>query len=203
MRKLKLQVQISIDGFIADKNGKTNWLLWKDWDRQWNWDDELKKYFNEIFESIDCILLSRKMAEGGFIDHWTAAAKEPDDPRFEYAKKINATHKIVFTKKPDEPKWNNVDILGADLTGEINRLKNQRGKDIIVYGGATFVSSLIKARLIDEFQLFINPTILGNGLPIFEGLESMQDLALVESKSFDCGMAVLIYEPKKSSNYSK
>src|SRR5687767_6437558 len=98
MRKLKLQVQISVDGFIADKDGKTDWLVWSDWNSQWNWDDELKKYFNEIFESIDCILLSRKIAEGGFIEHWTSAANDPNDPRFRYAKKVNGTHKIVFTK---------------------------------------------------------------------------------------------------------
>lgn len=196
MRKLKLQVQISIDGFIADKNGKTDWLVWKDWNKQWNWDEGLKKYFNEIFESVDCILLSRKIAEGGFIDHWVTAAKDPDDPRFEYAKKINDTQKIVFTKTLDKSTWSSVETSDTDLTDEVNRLKNQKGKDIIVFGGATFVSSLIQAGLVDEFQLFINPTILGSGLPIFQELDSVKDLVLVDSKSFACGMAVLIYQPK-------
>lgn len=65
MKKLILQVQISIDGFIAGPHGETDWMVW-DWGREWNWDDELKGDFREVFETIDCILLSRKMAEGGF-----------------------------------------------------------------------------------------------------------------------------------------
>lgn len=61
-------MQMSVDGFVADTNGKKDWQLWK-WDTEWNWDDELKKYFTGIMDSVDCILLSRKMAEEGFISH--------------------------------------------------------------------------------------------------------------------------------------
>jgi dihydrofolate reductase len=85
----------------------------------------------------------------------------------------------------------------GDLAEEITKIKKQPGKDIIAYGGATFVSALIKHGLIDEFHLFINPAAIGNGMPIFRELVSNQDLKLVKATSFDCGIVVLHYEPKR------
>lgn len=76
-------MQISLDGFIADKDGKTDWMLWN-WGDEWLWDDELRKYHNEITASVDCILLSGKMVEpgGGFIQRWaTMAGKRQEHPR--------------------------------------------------------------------------------------------------------------------------
>lgn len=193
MRKLKLQVQISVDGYIAEINGKTDWMVWN-WGDEWNWDDDLKKYFNDLTESVDCILLSRKMAEEGFIAHWAKVAENPNGPQVAFAKKITEAHKVVFTKTLDKSEWNNTDIARGDLEGEINKLKNQNGKDIIVYGGATFVSSLIKAGLIDEFYLFVNPTVLGKGMTIFKEINSDLNLTLVKSTSYDCGIVVLKYK---------
>lgn len=66
MRKLTLEVQMSVDGYIAEKNGNTDWMVWN-WGDEWNWDDELKKYHTDLTKSVDGILLSRKMAEAGFI----------------------------------------------------------------------------------------------------------------------------------------
>jgi dihydrofolate reductase len=195
MRKLKLQVQMSVDGYIAEINGETDWLVWN-WGDEWNWDDELKKYFTELTESVDCILLSRKMAKEGFISHWAKVAENSIDPQVEFAKKITDAHKVIFTKTLDKSEWNNADIARGDLEGEINKLKNQTGKDILVYGGATFVSSLIKAGLIDEFYLFVNPTALGNGMTIFKEIDSKLNLTLVKSKSYDCGIVVLKYKLK-------
>lgn len=194
MRKLKLQVQMSVDGYIAETNGKTDWMIWN-WGEEWTWDDELKKYFNDLTASVDCILLSRKMAEEGFIAHWAKTAENPNGPQYGFAKNITDAHKVVFSRTLDKSKWNNTDIARGGLAGEINKLKNQKGKDIIVYGGATFVSSLIKERLIDEFYLFVNPTALGNGMTIFKELDSKRNLTLIKSKSYDCGIVVLKYIP--------
>jgi dihydrofolate reductase len=83
------------------------------------------------------------------------------------------------------------------LAGEINRLKSQEGKDIIAYGGATFVSELIRQGLIDEYHLFINPVAIGKGMTIFNTLEQKKDLRLVKATAFDCGIVVLYYEPKR------
>jgi dihydrofolate reductase len=88
-------------------------------------------------------------------------------------------------------------LAKGDLAEEINRLKSQDGKDMIAYGGATFVSGLIQAGLIDEFHLFVNPAAIGTGMPIFKSLESKQALALKKSIAFDCGIVLLCYEIKR------
>ena len=196
MRKLILEVQMTIDGYVADINGRTDWQLWN-WGADWNWDDELKKYFTGIMESVDCILLSRKMAKEGFISHWKQAAEDPKDPRFAYASKINETHKVVFTKTLEKSEWDNIDLAKGDLTDEVNRLKSQKGKDMVVYGGASFVSALIKEGLIDQYQLFINPVAIGNGMSIFNQLNDRQSMHLVKAKSYDCGILVMICKPEK------
>ena len=190
MRKLKLQVQMSVDGYVAGPNGEMDWM-------EWNWDDKLKQYVTDLTEPIDCIVLGRKLAQG-FIPYWASVAANPNDPQFTAGKKFTGTYKVVFTKTLDKSEWNNTDIAKGELVDEINKLKNQDGKDIIAYGGATFVSSLIKAGLIDDFHLFINPTAIGNGMTIFKELEGKQNLTLVKSTSFDCGIVVLNYEPKRN-----
>ncbi|EKT3958530.1 dihydrofolate reductase [Flavobacterium psychrophilum] len=197
MRKLKLEIQISIDGFIADNNGKTDWLECN-WADVSQWDNGLIKYFNEITETVDCILLSRKMAKEGFIDFWKNLTENSEHPLFELAQKITTAHKVVFTKTIGKSEWDNTEVANDELVDEIKKLKNKNGKDIIVYGGATFVSSLIKLGLIDEFHLFINPTALGNGKPIFEVLENKQSFNLIKTKPFECGIIVLHYEPKRN-----
>jgi dihydrofolate reductase len=142
------------------------------------------------------------MACEGFKAHWNAVAENPGDSRYLFAKHITGTYKIVFSttlKKTDTIPggWENTDIAEGDYVTYINKLKNQQGKNIVVYGGSSFVSSLIKARLIDEFHLIINPTALGDGLPIFENVPGQQDMKLVKAQGFECGIAVLNYMLKK------
>ena len=182
MRKLKLQVQMTVDGYIAGINGEMDWTTR-------DWDDKLKKYVGEITEPVDCIILGRKLAQG-FIPYWAS------HPEQEGADKFNSTKKFVFTKTLEKSEWDNTVLAKGDLVEEIAKLKKQDGQDIIAYGGATFVSALIKHGLIDEFHLFINPTAIGNGMSIFKELDGKQDLALVKSTSFDCGIVVLNYEPQ-------
>ncbi len=130
-------------------------------------------------------------------------AANPDDPEFAAGKMFTNTHKVVFTKTLDRSKWDNTVLAKGDLVDEITQLKKQGGKDIIAYGGATFVSALIKQGLIDEFHLFINPTAIGKGMTIFKELDREQNLALVKSTSFDCGIVVLNYKPKRELNLRK
>jgi dihydrofolate reductase len=186
MRKLKLQVQMSIDGYIAGLNGEMDWMVR-------NWDDKLMAYVGEITDPIDCIVLGRKLAQG-FIPHWANVAANPDNPEFSAGQKFTTTKKVIFTKTLDESEWDNTVLAKGDLVDEITKLKKQDGKDIIAYGGGTFVSALIKASLIDEFHLFVNPVVLGSGMSIFQGLESKQNLALKKSLGFPCGIALLCYE---------
>jgi dihydrofolate reductase len=193
MRKLKLQVQITVDGFIAGPIGEMNWLVW-------DWNEELKQYVADITESVDCIVLGRKLAEG-FIPHWANVAANTENQEYAAGRKFTDTKKIVFSKTLDTSDavvktWNNTLLAKGDIVEEVNQLKTQKGKDIIAYGGATFVSELVKNKLIDEFYLFVNPAIIGSGLSIFKEIESTQNLTLIDSKKFICGIVVLKYKQK-------
>lgn len=185
---------MTIDGFIAGPNSEMDWMVW-------NWDDKLKEYIKEITEPVDCIVLGRKLAQG-FIPHWTAAFNNPDGAE-EGSKKMVETPKIVFTKTLKKSEWNNTIIANGDLDDEITKLKNQYGGDIIVYGGASFVSSLIKHGLIDELHLLINPTAIGKGMTIFKELNSTQNFNLIKAIPFECGIVVLNYEPKHNQGTNR
>lgn len=190
MRKLKLQVQMTVDGYIAEPSGELDFMVW-------NWDDALKQYVETITAPVDCIVLGRKLAEG-FIPHWAGVAANPDDEDFAAGKRFTDTHKVVFTKTLNQSEWNNTVLARGNLIDEITQLKSQEGNDIIAYGGATFVSDLIQHRLIDEFHLFMNPVAIGSGMTIFKELDRKQDLTLIKSIAFECGVVVLNYEPKHS-----
>jgi dihydrofolate reductase len=188
MRKLRLQVHMSVDGCIAGPNNEMDWLVW---------DDDYIKYLNDITESVDTIIMGRKMVDG-FIPYWTEVANKLDDPMYEIAKKMVEIPKVVFTKTLNKSHWSNTNIATSDLKDEITKLKNLDGRDIVVYGGISFDSSLIKEKLIDEFYLFINPIVLGSGKTIFKDFKEIQKLTLMESKVFDCGLVLLHYEVKKN-----
>ena len=105
--------------------------------------------------------------------------------------------KVIFTKTLDKSDWPNTDIATGDFRDEITKLKNLDGGDIIVYGGASFDSSLIREKkLIDEFYLFVNPIVMGSGKTIFKDLKEIQKLTLIDSKVFECGLVLLHYEVK-------
>ena len=174
---------MTVDGYVSGLNGEMDWVTF-------NWGADIGKYVTEITEPVDCIVLGRKLAQG-FIPHWAS------NPELAGAAKINSSKKVVFTKTLDRSDWDNTVLARGDLVDEITQLKKQDGQDIIAYGGATFVSALIQQGLIDEFHLFINPAAIGNGLPIFTGLDHKQNLTLKKSLAFTCGIVVLCYEPKR------
>lgn len=190
MRKLKLQVQITVDGYIGGPNGEMDFM-------EWNWDDKLKQYIGELTAPVDCIVLGRKLAEG-FIPYWADVAANPAHPEHEAGVTFTETNKVVFTKTLEKSNWANTILAKGDLADEIKKLKNQDGKDIIVYGGATFVSALIQQGLIDEYHLLINPAVIGNGLSIFREVNGTQQLELIQSVSFACGIVLLHYKPKRN-----
>jgi dihydrofolate reductase len=189
-RKLKLHVNMSVNGCIAGPNGEMDWMVGL-------LDDELIKYAYKLHEPVDTILLGRKMTDV-FISTWSDVMNKPDDPWYVFAKKMIETPKVVFTKTLNESKWINTDIATGDLVEEVNKIKSQNGGDIIVYGGASFDSFLIKEKLIDEFYFFINPVAIGNGMTIFKDLNEIQKYTLIESKAFESGKVLLHYEAKRS-----
>ncbi len=185
MRKVKLSMQMTINGYVAGPNGENDWMTW-------NPDDEFMEFLNSSFDSSDTILLGRKLADG-FIRFWeNALDKNPDTP---FAKKIVDTPKVVFTKTLDKSTWNNTTLAKGNLAEEIASLKEQTGKDILVIGGAGFVSSLIKEGLINEYHLIINPTAISSGLTIFESLDRIQKFSPLQSKLYSGGKTVLSYKP--------
>lgn len=184
MRKLKLQVQITLDGFMAGSNGEMDWMVL-------NWDNALNQYVRELTDSIGTIVMGRKLAEG-FIPYW-ASAPQGEEP--EGVDKMNGTPKVVFSRTLQQSPWPNAVVATGDLADEIHALKAGNDKDIIVYGGVDFVSELIKLDLVDEYHLFINPVAIGRGLSLFQKRETQLDLTLLESNSFASGMTVLRYAP--------
>ncbi|QAU50296.1 dihydrofolate reductase family protein [Bradyrhizobium guangzhouense] len=194
MRKLVLQMQMSTDGYFAvDK--PVDWQLWG-WGERCNWDDDLKGDFNSIFASIDCILLSRKMIEGGYLDHWGAAAKRyPADKFYAFAQRVVDVPKVVLTQRLTRSRWDRTVIAGGPLEDEVRKLKNRPERSIIAFGGIGLASSLLAMDLVEELQLFINPVILGHGASIFERNRTKQ-LMLLQSKAYPCGMVVNRYQPR-------
>ena len=186
MRKLKLQTQMSVDGYMAGPNGELDFA-------GRNWDAGLIQYVTELTESMDCIVLGRKLAQG-FIPHWATVAADPNHPEHTAGVKFTDTPKVVFTKTLEKSEWANTVLAKEDIVDEINKLKKQNGNDINAYGGSTFVSSLIEHGLVDELHLFVNPAAIGSGLPIFKG---NQNLTLLKASPFDCGIVALKYEPKR------
>ena len=198
MRKLKLQVFMSVDGFIAGLGGED--LADSPTAEQpptSETDEKMEQYLHSTIDTSDTILLGRKMTNE-FITYWeNVVNNQPESPEFSIAKKLVDTPKIVFSKTLKESSWNNTTLATGDLVVEINELKNKKGKDMIVYGGGGFVSSLIKEGLIDEFHLFINPNALGQGMPIFHRLTKPQNLNLLSATTFSNGVALLVYELKR------
>ena len=159
-------------------------------------DDKLIEFINSLIDSSDTILLGRKMTDG-FVNYWeNVVNNKPDSPEFSIAKKMVDTPKVVFTKTLDKSTWNNTTLAKGNLAEEIAGLKKQNGKDILVFGGAGFVSSLIKEGLIDEYHLFVNPTAIGNGMTIFKSLDRTQKFSVIQSRFYSCGITVLSYKPK-------
>jgi dihydrofolate reductase len=183
MRKLKLQMQTTVDGFVGRPGGELDWVTWK-------WDDALKDHVTGLTEAVDCIILGRKLAEG-FIPHWKEALKS--DPPEPGAKTFVETPKVVFSRTLTQSPWDNTTVADGDLADEVRRLKDAPGGEIIAYGGATFVSELIRHNLIDEYHLFVNPAAIGEGLAIFR--EHKTALKLTSTRPFECGIVALTYTP--------
>lgn len=188
MRKLKLQVQMSVDGFIAGPNDEMDWMTG-------DWDNALKEYVTTLTDPVDCIILGRKLAEG-FIPYWAGVAADPNNPETASGKMFTDIPKVVITHTLNESPWDNTVLATGNAVDEVHRLKQQDGGDIIVYGGAELVSSLIREGLIDEYHLFINPVAIGGGKPIFAALSEKQPLTLVHATAFDSGITVLCYTPR-------
>jgi dihydrofolate reductase len=189
MRKLKLQMQVTLDGF--NSTGPDDEQQWVTWDL-----DGIKQYVVELLDTSDTILIGRKLAEG-YIPYWHDVITKPDDPMYAFATRIVGSKKVVFTKTLDKSIWEKTVLAKGDLSDEVKELKNREGKDLIVYGGSSFVSSLISEGLIDEFHFFVNPIAIGKGESAFSQLRNWQPLKLVKAVPCNSGLVILHYENRK------
>lgn len=195
MRKLKLQMQVSLDGFAAaGPNDEQKWVTWAL--------EDIYQDVADLSDSTDTILIGRKLAVD-YIPFWQDTFTRPDDPMYGFAQRIVAAKKVVFTKTLAASVWDNTELAKGDLAAEVRQLKNKPEKDIIVYGGCSFVAALIQEGLIDEFNFFVNPVALGHGISVFRLLSDFQRLKLIHSKTYKSGIVLLQYEPYADKGMSK
>jgi dihydrofolate reductase len=189
MRKIKLQMQLSIDGFVCGPNGEMDWMIWE-------WDDVLKNYAGDLTRSADTFLMGRNTGEGMAV-YWPTVAGNPESKEEDkwMADKLNNLPKVVFSKTVTSINWTNARVSN-DIVEEVRELKKEPGKDIMLYGGAKLVSSFIRENLIDEYHLFINPAIIGKGKTIFGNLKEKMNLKLVKATPSTTGIVILHYTPQ-------
>lgn len=162
-----------------------------------SWDDDMVTFCIDNLKNVDSILLGRITAEG-FIPYWKDVAGNPDpnDINSRMGKPINDIHKDIFSNTLKGNQWDNVTIISGDIAEEIKQLKENKGEDIIVYGGNKFVSSLIGHNLVDEYYLFVNPLASNSEEPILKFINSNLQLTLKECKAFPCGTVLLHYSSR-------
>jgi dihydrofolate reductase len=186
MRRLKLQMQTTVDGFVAGPEGQLDWMAALDED------ERILSFINHLTDTSDTILLGRKMTEG-FVKYWEHVTTQPDNPEYSFAQKMVRIPKVVFSKTRSKIEGKNVRVENGPIVDAVNRLKSEPGKDIVVYGGATFVSSLIENGLLDELNLFVNPVAIGTGMRVFG---ARTPLKLTASTAYPSGVVVNTYEPR-------
>ena len=192
MRKLKLQIQMTIDGFVAGPNGEGDWVFISG-----KGDPEALQqmigFGVELGAGCDTLLLGRKLAASTFCTYWeNVADNQPDNPWHPVATLIANYRKIAFSHTETSLPGRNLEVENGNLATVIQALKEQPGKDILVYGGAGFVSSLVSLNLIDEYYLIVNPVAIGAGLSIFK---DRKILKLESSIAFKSGKILNKYLP--------
>ena len=185
MRTLKVQMQITLDGIVGGTAEPT----------PSHWDKELQSFAIANTKDVDAILLGRQTAPE-LISYWGEVAQDAANEDNALGKRITEIPKIVFSTTMTSSSWSNTTVLNGPLATEIERLKQMPGKDMIVYGGAGFVSSLVKDNLVDEYDLLVNPVVAGNGLGIFQDVQHPLQLTLIEVRPFSCGTVLMRYRAR-------
>jgi len=159
-----------------------------------NWNDDMVTFCIDNLKNVDNILLGRITAEA-FIPYWKDVAEnqDPNDINSRVGKPINDIPKVIFSNNLKSNKWDNTTIIKGDFEEEIKNLKENNGKEIIFYGGISFVSSLVEHRLVDEYYLLVDPLVISSNEPILKFINRSLSLQLKECKPFECGTMVLYY----------
>jgi len=175
----------SLDGFVAGPNGEMDWI---------KVDEEIFDFVATMTDKADTALYGRVTYEM-MQSYWPKAGEKPNATKHdkEHSAWYNKVSKIVLSKTISEKGLNNTKVISDHLADNINKIKKQEGKNIVIFGSPGASQSLLNKGLIDEFWLFVNPIILGNGMPLFKDITGTTKLKLVASKTFACGVIALHY----------
>ncbi|QEC52672.1 dihydrofolate reductase [Anseongella ginsenosidimutans] len=181
MKKVVLDLAVSLDGFIEGPNGETDWCILED-----------DMNFEGFLASIDTIFYGRVSYDiwGNFQPGSGASQIEQ-----QLWKDVNSKHKVVFSSQSRDD--DNAIFINSDITNKVKEIKEQGGKDIWLHGGAGLIKTFIELNLIDSYRLSVHPTVLGSGTPLFKDLKERIALTLVKTNIFKSGVVQLIYEPRK------
>jgi len=179
LRKVVVSEFVSLDGVVEEPM----------WTFQFAGEEQNKFKFDELAAS-DALLLGRVTYEG-FAAAWPQMAEQTG----EYGAMMNGYPKYVASTTLGEPLEWNATLIGENVAEEVSRLKQQPGKDILVFGSVSLVNTLMQHGLVDEYRLMVFPIVVGSGKRLFEDGSGMTVLKLAESKTFDSGVVVLTYEP--------
>jgi dihydrofolate reductase len=185
MRKIISFMHISLDGFVAGPNGEMNWI---------KVDEEIFDYVGKRISEGDTALYGRvtyQMME----NYWPAAGDKPEATKhdLEHSKWYNKVHKVVLSKTMNKEGLANTTIIGDNLLESINEIKQQAGNDILLFGSPTATHALMQQNLIDGYWLFVNPIILGQGIPLFVNIKDKIKLNLLTTRQFTSGVTELNY----------
>ena len=185
MRSLIFFMHTSLDGFVAGPNGEMNWI---------KVDEEIFDFVGTMTAQADTALYGRVTYEM-MQSYWPEAGKEPGASKhdIEHSEWYNRVAKVVLSRTMKEEGLENTRVIADNLSENINKVKGQGDKNILIFGSPGASQSLLREGLIDEFWLFVNPIILCEGMPLFKNV-TLTKLALVESKSFKCGVVALHYK---------
>ena len=181
-RKIVLDLATTLDGYIEGKNGETDWCIM---------DPEME--FTDFLNQIDTILYGRKS-----YDEWgqyIPPANATDD-EIEMWRLVHGKDKYVFSKTENRTDGN-TKYINKNIAEEVNKLKNEPGKDIWLYGGANLITTFIELDLVDEFRLSVHPVVLGEGKALFTNINKQLDLKLIATKPFSSGVVQLIFHNER------
>jgi dihydrofolate reductase len=184
MRKIIAALQTSVDGFIEGPNGELDWAMAED--------EETWRDLDETLSSVDTFILGRGMYPA-YEQYWLALLANPIGTKNEnaYASRADKIPHFVLSKTLDKVAWKTTQII-RDVE-EIRKMKQQPGRDMLTFGGATLVSSLMNLDLIDEVRLMVNPLILSSGKALFKDVKERHALKLIRAKPLKSGKVALTY----------
>lgn len=184
MRRIVAFEQVSLDGFFVDAGGDMSFAHKED--AEW-------AEFTSSNAAGNGALLFGRVTYNMMASFWPTPVATERMPVV--AEGMNRLQKIVFSRTLSAASWHNTTLVKGDLVAETRRLKSEAGPDMVILGSGSVVSQLTEASLIDEFQIVVNPMILGGGRTLFEGVTSRKALKLIQSRTFHNGNVFLCYEP--------